>query len=96
METETEQTEVTQKPLDPASPPARLRRLREASGVSQYGFAEALDVHQTLVSAWERGKLAPAHLEALRIDRWSAEQGERIAHYEWLGMSASDAGEAAA
>lgn len=41
----------------------RLRKIREFTGLSQRGFAEKLDIHQTAISAIERGvRGVPPHL----------------------------------
>ncbi len=45
----------------------RLRSLRDEAGISQDELAEKLEVHQTAVSAWERGTAIPTPAALLRL-----------------------------
>lgn len=38
---------------------ARIRKAREAAGLSQWEFAKALDVNQSAASRWESGLASP-------------------------------------
>jgi repressor LexA len=46
---------------------ARLRELREAAGVSQAALAEHLDVGQTAISFWEKGRNSPNFVQVVNI-----------------------------
>ena len=45
----------------------RIKKVREARGMTQGGFAEALGVDRALVSRWENGKKIPQLDTLIRI-----------------------------
>lgn len=46
---------------------ARIRRLREAAGMTQEGVAHAADIHWTYVGQIERGERNPTYKNLLRL-----------------------------
>jgi DNA-binding transcriptional regulator YiaG len=54
-------------------PPAAVRRLRDAMGMSQATFAEVLGVSRILVQSWERGVRVPSPLAARLLDTISVD-----------------------
>lgn len=49
-------------------PPDKVRRLREAMGMSQATFAQVIGVSRILVQSWERGVRIPSPLAARLLD----------------------------
>lgn len=58
---------------------ARMRKLREARGISQDGLADAADIHPTAIGRLERGSREPRLTTILRIS-----QGLEVAPGELL------------
>lgn len=54
-------------------PPGKVRRLREAMGMSQATFAQVIGVSRILVQSWERGMRIPSPLAARLLDTISAD-----------------------
>ena len=54
-------------------PPAAVKRLREAMGMSQATFAQVIGVSRILVQSWERGVRVPSPLAARLLDTISAD-----------------------
>lgn len=56
-----------------AWPPGRIRKLRDALGLTQEEFGERVGVRQATVSAWERGQSDPQRTSMYLLDRIAAE-----------------------
>ena len=54
-------------------PPAAVRKLRDAMGMSQATFAQVIGVSRILVQSWERGVRDPSALACRLLDTISAE-----------------------
>lgn len=62
-------TDPDHTPLDPDAFPERFRTLRKARGLSQADLAEAVGVHFTQVSRYERGDSRPNAATVTKLAR---------------------------
>ena len=85
-----ESVRVVFRAPDPGEyPPAAVRKLRDALGMSQATFAQVIGVSRILVQSWERGVREPSPLACRLLDTISADPFAWLARLKSSGRPTS-------
>jgi putative transcriptional regulator len=85
-----ERVRVVFRAPDPGEyPPAAVKKLRDAMGMSQATFAQVIGVSRILVQSWERGVREPSPLACRLLDTISADPPAWLARLTSSGRPTS-------